>query len=369
MSQPFINRTSDRASFRKCRRRWVLSSHHYKNRGPVESVLPLWTGTGFHYALEDFYGYQIFKSASEAFLAFADAWKRTPKLQMPDGWEEDTQMATACLDYYQHVWLENRYDYPTLIVDGLPQVEQTWQIPLGTHSGREVIYQGTFDRVSVDDDGLLWVVEYKSAIRVEYKHYNTDQQTTAYIWAAQKIYDRECAGVVYQQHKKHIPEGPKILATGRISLNKQQITSRTLYKGELLKLYSTPEKFPSEYVDYLDYLASVETEHRDAYIERELVRRNPAQLLAEEEKISLELIDMLNPNLPIYPNPSRDCGYCPFESICVSIDDGSDWESELDLTTQERVEELDFSWRLHLNQLSQTPNDQLQRQQQPLVNQ
>ena len=54
---------------------------------------------------------------------------------------------------------------------------------------------------------------------------------------------------------------------------------------------------------------------------------------------------MLNPDLPLYPNPDRTCQFmCSFNSACVSLDDGSDWESELEMNFQQRERNYD-SWR------------------------
>jgi len=66
----------------------------------------------------------------------------------------------------------------------------------------------------------------------------------------------------------------------------------------------------------------------------------------------MELEDITNPNLPLYPNPTKDCEYmCPMQAACVALDDGSDWEGTLgtysvatgDVLTQREKEQL--QWR------------------------
>jgi hypothetical protein len=40
---------------------------------------------------------------------------------------------------------------------------------------------------------------------------------------------------------------------------------------------------------------------------------------------------MLNPDLAIYHNPTKDCSWdCPFKSMCIAMEEGADWESYLD---------------------------------------
>src|SRR5690625_7371113 len=71
---PRIIRTSDRIQFKRCRRRWAFSSNLRGNLTySGESPAPLWIGTGFHFALEDFHGYNRFGDHFKAFKAFAAA--------------------------------------------------------------------------------------------------------------------------------------------------------------------------------------------------------------------------------------------------------------------------------------------------------
>jgi hypothetical protein len=84
---------------------------------------------------------------------------------------------------------------------------------------------------------------------------------------------------------------------------------------------------PSQYIDFLNYLVTQETENGDKYIRFDRMRRNQHFVYAEEVKIFEELMDMVNPDLPLYPNPTRDCAWdCPFRSPCLAMDDGSDWQ-------------------------------------------
>lgn len=346
----YVERTSDRVSYRKCRRKWDLSSGSRQNLTQPEPILPFWTGTGFHFALEDYHAYNNYDKASDAFNAYAEACRITNP-EMPLGWQEDQEMAVAMLDYYTDKWLEGRDPIETFVLDGVPQVEVFGKLKLPWEPGRygydEVHYRFTFDRIGIDEFDRLWIVEYKTAKKVEYRHLSTDQQTTSYCWLAQQWYDRPIAGVIYQQHRKIIPSPPKILATGRISLNKSQVTSHRLYRESLLNLYGSPDKFPEEYKEFLWYLSDTETEHRDPFVQRDIVERNPEQLEADGIHLMWEIEEKLNPDLKIFPNSQRDCGYCQFETTCVSMDDGSDWEFELEESTIERPKE-DESWRSNL---------------------
>ena len=345
-----IIRTSDRTTKRRCLRKWDWSSNLRQGLEPTEHPMPLWVGSGFHYALEDYYGYQHYSHPSEAFAAFTDACRRTPKLELPDEWEEGLELAAAMLDYYPH-WIRSRPKYKTLWVDGVPQVEVDFEIELpfdATPYGYDqVLYRGTFDRIAIDEWDGLWIIEYKTAKQFEDRHFMTDQQVSSYSWAGQVVYDRPVMGVVYQQHKKTVPVGPRILSAGKISTAGNMITSHRLYKIALEKLYTDVSKAPAQNIRFLGDLAAQETEHRDAYIRRDLITRNEHQIAAEGQKILLELPSMLNPDIAIYPSPTRDCHYCAFQDPCVAVDDGSDYEEELEAISQTRAQEYN-TWRPYL---------------------
>ncbi len=314
------------------------------------SALPLWIGSGFHYALEDYHGYQHYSTGAEAFAAYVDACRKTPDIKLPDDWEEGLELAAAMLDYYTQ-WEIGRPKYETLWIDGIPQVEIDFEIELPFDATRfgydRVVYRGTFDRIATDEYGGLWVVEYKTAKAFEIRHFMTDQQVSSYVWAGSVVYDNPVMGVVYQQHKKVIPLGPRVLRAGKVSTASNMISSYRLYKNALEELYTTVEKAPGKNQRFLGDLAAQETEYRDAYIMRDLVTRNEHQIAAEGMKILLECEEMLNPDLPLYPSPTRDCHFCSFMDPCISLDDGSDWEAELDAMSQSRAQEYN-TWRPHL---------------------
>jgi hypothetical protein len=96
-----------------------------------------------------------------------------------------------------------------------------------------------------------------------------------------------------------------------------------------------------------------ETPDKDRFIVRELLRRNNHMCQAEALKILLETEDMLNPDLPLYPNPTRQCPYmCSFLTPCVTMDDGGDWEYELEREYSERDQDADRLWRRRLPNLA-----------------
>lgn len=349
-----IIRTSDRMSFRRCRRRWAWSSHLRQNLGPIVTPAPLWLGTGFHFALEDYHGYRTYEHSYQALMAYCEATFAKARHKIPVDAREQAALALKMLHYYEHFWLPSRTALEsTFFWKGIPQCEVNFKIevpwPKGKYGFDKVYYSGTLDRVIIDDKGRLWIVEYKTAKALQTLHFANDSQISVYVWAGNCLYDRPIEGVIYVQFKKDLAQPPRVLSNGQVSTDRHMPTTRALYKKTLLSIYGTIEKCPIANVDHLNWLSGQEDwERGDKFVRRDKVHRNDFQSGAEGAKILMEIDEMLNPNLPLYPNPTRDCPYlCPFSSPCVTMDDGGDWEYELSLLTEERERTYDL-WRKFL---------------------
>lgn len=352
-----VIRTSDRILFKKCRRRWGWNSHLRENLGPKEHAMPLWFGTGFHFALEDMHGDAKFSSASDAFMAYAEATRIMSErskgtFKLPADWKESLDLARGMLDYYQNEWLATRSPLQTFIFNGVPQTEVNFRVDIpfdATKWGYDrVVYSGTIDRVAIDEQGQIWIVEYKTAKQIQTLHFALDPQVTSYCWAGMQLYGQPITGVIYQQHRKDIPQDPKILANGKLSTAKTLLTSAPRYRKALKDLYGEVKFAPTANIEFLNAITAKEDMDQDKYIVRSRIQRNVAQCEAEGVKILMEVEEMLNPDLPLYPNPTRDCTFmCSFNGPCHSMDDGSDWKYELDILMTQRDPNYD-SWRKYL---------------------
>jgi len=345
--------TSDRGSFKSCRRKWAWSSHMGRFLEPTVKASPLWFGSAFHYALEDVHGYQRYASGAEALLDYARVTQTLEPKSLPWDFEELKVLGVEMMNYYD-LWRKSRKDYPTYVVDGIPQCEVRFEIELPLHADLleaaeldMVVYRGTFDRIAIDPDtGLLWIVEYKTAKMLETRHLANDPQVSAYCWAASVVYDIPVAGVIYQQHLKESPRVPRMLSNGTLSLDTKQKTTHRMYRQALLDIYGDPKVFPNKYIAVLNELAKKEGPESDAFIRRDRIDRSRMQIESEGIKILMEAADMIDPNLRLYPSPGRmTCLMCNFLSPCISVDDGSDFESELnDPTLYRKREQESNAW-------------------------
>ena len=326
--------TSDRILFKQCRRKWNYQSPLRQNLEPKDVFSSyFWFGSGYHFALEDYHGYNRFGSPDLAFQAYYDCFD--PATLTMDC-EALATMAPGMFAHYINEWLPKRKQFRTLWIDGKPQVEVEVIFELKELSkiaGEPVYYSMKFDRVVLDEYDRLWIMDYKTAANFDIDKLETDPQISVYSWGGELYYNKPIEGMVYLQFKKALIGDPKILKrpAGAISIDKTQSTNYYKYLEALKFKYGVLQEAPPENLETLDYFLSLESELGDNFIRYDLVRRNDANKKKQYELILLEGKEMLNKDLSIYPNPTRDCAKnCPFRTVCISEDDGSDWKFILD---------------------------------------
>ena len=337
--------TSDRTLFKRCRRKWDLRSPLRRHLVPKDKPenIHLWFGTGFHFALEDYHGYNRFGDPVKALEAYYMTFNPD---ELPEEAEETMALGMDMLEYYKK-WLQQRDTYKTVWVGGEPLVEVKFELELTELSeirDKPVIYRGTIDRVVEDPFGNWWVQDYKTAKNIDTNKLANDPQISTYVWAAEQYFECEFEGMIFSQFAKNTPNPPQVLKNGELSVNKQQKTTHRIYRDELLKRYPDG-KFPSKYVEFLGYLAEQETPEGDRFIRSDEVERNIHAKEMTYKHILEEAAEMTDPGLPLYPNPTRDCSWdCDFRSVCIAMDEGSDWEYMLEEFYEPKKEEGD-EWR------------------------
>lgn len=384
MDKPLRIRTSDRELFRRCRRKWELTSHLRQAWRPKEQTPYQWLGSGGHYALEDWHGYNYYESPVNAFNAYVEAQKRWAKRggpQLPDDWDQQAIVGEGVLKYYIE-WSEARQPLNTLWVNGEPQCEvkitlDMWKVrpnwytdypesgsyitledPWENTDDRELdpspqplVYTATLDRV-VEEDGELWVEDYKFNKQFYNIPLEWNQQLSAYIFLANAVYSRSVAGGILTQFRKEVARPPRILQSGKLSTAKGQSTTHTLYRQALIDMYGSVDRAPISNVDYLNYLVGSRGPESDKFIRRDRTHRSHIQQLAEADKILLEVVDMTNPNLPLYPSPTKDCHWdCHMRDTCLMIDREDDWMGYLEAnydSPQTQSGMQDDEWRKYL---------------------
>lgn len=350
--------THDLISYRRCRRKWALSSPlrmHLKPKATLTGVNPyLWMGSGFHFGLEDYYGHRRFNSAKEAFMEYVNAH---PIEERPVDWENLVDLCSQMLDIYTEY--EDTYGtWKTALIDGQPAVEINFALELEgiTHEGQPVAFGGTIDRIVEDEHGRYWILDYKTAKAFDTDKLALDTQISAYCWAAEQYLGVNIEGMLYVQVHKSPPKAPKITKTG-VSTDKRQRTTAKLYKEALLEFYNGDiDAIPAKNKEYYKELrkkekGQIKSGLGNDYVCISWVERNTHTKINFFNHLYGMLEEMTNPNLSIYPNSTKDCSWdCSFRDICLAKEEGSDWEYYLSFMEErnETMDDEDPKWLITL---------------------
>jgi hypothetical protein len=201
----------------------------------------------------------------------------------------------------------------------------------------EVHNRGRMDAIWAKPNGKLGVIDHKTSSRIDedfFEKLETDEQVTSYLYAAEveaKYYGLSYAGqameeCIYNVMRKAYPKPPTIVRGGLFSVDRQNESCTYNMLMEWMQENSVEwETLSPTQQAYANHLADLGDEQ---FIIRKHVRRNRHQLANAGYRLYQEAMDMLNPNLQIYPNLSNDfkCLRCQFRAPCLAREDGSDWE-------------------------------------------
>lgn len=326
MTQPVEVHTSDRLAYKRCRRKWDLGSYMRGNLQPDRINDKLWLGTGVHDALSEYY-----IRGTELVHAFDD-WCTAQVKAMQDRkeiWEEQRTMLNdtiafglGILDHYA-TWCKT--EDPKWWVKVI-ETETSFRLPILDLEGKETgaYYAGRIDGIVEDEYGMYWLLEHKTAAGFESGKLPLDEQCGAYIWAAQQIYGVKLEGVIYNVIKKKLPRYPELLKKGGLSVNKAIDTTYDVYMLALEDHYGSAELIPM--AQYAEILQTLQDKGNTFFL-REKVYRSQAEIEDIGRRIFHEYSEMIRPDLHCYPNPTRDCGWdCDFRSVCLAMNDGSDYQ-------------------------------------------
>jgi hypothetical protein len=341
-------------------------------------VMPLWFGSGVHYALAQYYNPILKRDPVETFLWWYDlqmnggiideeyldlVYDRKPQSYVHNGtvqyqvrglfdllpeydleqYEEHRELGIGMLNYYKEYAEE--HDTFAVICE-----EHTFSVPIRDSSGqiyyavdprdgirKQVHLRGTQDAIIQSlETGQFGILEHKTAVAIDeayHRKLELDEQSITYLLAGQleaSIHGLEyekLSFVLYNAIRKAFPRPPTPTKNGLFSINRQSESTTPRLLREYISSHGldvvveTDERLKN-YVDW------VERQGDQQFIKRTYVRRNRTQIESCGKRIYEEARDMLDKNLRIYPNPTGDysCLYCVFRAPCIAKEDGSDWQ-------------------------------------------
>jgi hypothetical protein len=372
--------TSERRSFRGCRRRWDWLFRD--NLYPMTTAKPLEFGTAFHFAFETYYDpekaeFPLEIRAALAIEAFkakceeqrkkaAEYWGGDLDLSIEADYNERVELGIGMLRHYtQNVAPTWDYGWTT------EKVEVSFMLPIphpdtGEHmycrcdlcwekwcksehtankgilrehwNGLPVTYAGRLDVLARDANGDLWVVDWKTAANIPDDHFwlDLDDQVGSYPWALNRL-GIPVRGFVYVEIKKAFPEPPKENKYRRNGCKYSVSHSQnTTYDDYFQFVWQNDEEAVIQgcYEEFLTWLENNPTK----FFERHVIYHSPQHMEAIERNIGLEALDMIDPAIRIYPAPGRfACRGCAFRQPCLEKDAGGDYQYYLNTMYEVRI--------------------------------
>jgi CRISPR/Cas system-associated exonuclease Cas4 (RecB family) len=325
-----VVRVTEVSKFKECRRAWYLS----EIRGLVPKAPQdyLWFGDKMHIGLQTLAATGDVEQAVTAFFEAADA--SIPDLRKGYGgmWEvmepEFQELVTTGKAMLHNYALFDRQTGMNLTTTSL---EERLFVPIRTASGRSALkgmpqLSGRMDRlVVVQGKNGEFIQDYKNSTHqwTEGRGLELDEQTTGYHFLFWRIRGYLPEGMIYDTLIKRIPIEPKILKNGTISKDKDQGTTYEL-------MLEAVKAKGADQTEYAEILSMLREQGWSKFFKREVTHRNLAQMRAYETNLYDTFQDMRavaqNPR-KAYPNPSpMRCPRCPFRTVCLAMNDGSDYE-------------------------------------------
>jgi len=200
----------------------------------------------------------------------------------------------------------------------LDAVEHPLDIPIPSRTGvrdsSRYRFTGYLDGVHRDQHGRAWIVEFKLRRTLStLEALVLDRQGRRYAWGWWRQTGEQVAGVIYDERLNEEPKAPKVLASGRTSHDKRQVTTDALYLESCRATGTTPD------TDTAAHLAARRWQQRHVVVFR------PGELAeAGAELVSLARIvaDLEAGRItPVRAPSPRRCPTCFFRAACPNPSD------------------------------------------------
>ena len=191
------------------------------------------------------------------------------------------------------------------------------------------------------DHGRYGIRDYKTTGTVPdddyFRHLELDEQCTTYLWAGEveaKMHDlpyQKLEFIDYVALFKGYPRPPTITSRGMPSRDRKNESTTARLFEQTVEVMGIKELVmaDSDYRSYYEWLLKMGDKR---FIWPEKVYRNRIQRENAGIRLYYEALDMLNPEIKLYPNPTKNygCLNCAFRAPCIAAETGADYKSILE---------------------------------------
>ncbi|MGH8883835.1 MAG: hypothetical protein ACRDYX_01410 [Egibacteraceae bacterium] len=318
----------ERTLFKHCRRAWDFGARERQNYEPVKPTRVFDFDEAIHDALDVYYfpgmwdwGRAIVRPlAVEGFLksmrrqraAYAQHCDLSPIQERE--WDEHVGLGREMLERY-FLWAQEADRFAPVQVAA--QFDVAIPDPrnpddgLVTPDGRGIRYRVRIDLVVMDEHELYWLVEHRvvSSPWDDLDQLLIDEQSLSRSWSWELGFLAKIEGTIHNELRKDVPSGHTAPAD---AMNVQVLQG------------------PSGLIKQQD----------NGLFRRTQIPRSEIEFEQHRVHTALEVLDMTDPQLLIYPNPTREnCSSCLYRQPCMAMSYGSDERPILEASYQKRTSE------------------------------
>ncbi len=329
----------ERAAFKRCRRQWDFGSAQRQNLEPVEPASAdlnraICDALAVYYypGMWDWQSHIVLPLVRKAFMRTMEAVAPSPRR------EADIELGTDLLEQYI-AWAPSLDDFGPIKIETdvealVPDVRQQDR-GLLTGDGRRVLYTERIALLAVDAADEYWVVTHEVAREWrELDDLLLDEAAVAACWAWEQTYlGMSIAGTVHNEILRSpsdelgpLPTETRTGRPGRGGYDQNEPSGG----GRSVPQLQRPERMASR-------PGTGDRVEREtiSLLRRTRIRRSRAEIETATQQIGAELLEMLDPDLALYPTPSpAHCPMCVFITPCLAMTEGAD--PTLDLASRFR---------------------------------
>ncbi|MGH8903692.1 MAG: hypothetical protein ACRDYA_18975 [Egibacteraceae bacterium] len=321
----------ERGLFKRCRRAWDLGARERQNYELIKPTRVFDFDEAIHDALDVYYfpgmwdwGRQIVRPlAVEGFLksmrrqraAYAQHCELSPAQERE--WDEHVDLGRQMLERY-FVWaLEaDRFDpvqvaaqFDVAVPD--PRNPDDPEDGLVTPSGQGIRYRARIDLVVMDEHELYWLVEHRvvSSPWDDLDQLLIDEQSLSRAWSWEFGFLAKIEGTIHNELRMDVPSD-----------------------------HTAPPDAMN--VQVLQGPSGLIKQQENEFFRRTQIPRSEFEFEQHRVHAALEMLDMVDPQLRLYPNPSREnCPSCVYRQPCMAMSFGSDERPILETSYRKRTSE------------------------------
>jgi hypothetical protein len=325
--------SADRAAFKRCRRQWDFGARERQNLEPVEAV----AGPDLELAVRDALAVYYFPGMwdwerSVVLPLVLQGLARSAGRQPGVGGQVPAAVEAMLRRYFD--WAPGVDRFSPI------QVECSFEVnlpdPAGgdrelvLDDGRPIRYEGRVDLLAGDEHDRYWVVAHRVVDRFgPADDLLLDEELVAAGWAMERFYPgMRIAGTIHNEllRPAEPPAGVDQPAPAAAPWRARRRRLRRHQRG-------LPQHEASGGGRSLPYARrglgprpadpAVVSSEGDGEFRRTRILRDPAELAAVGARLAAEALDMVDPELRLYPNPAPErCRGCQFVAPCVAVERG-----------------------------------------------